>query len=183
LNKIWITVSTVPVFLLSLIIPTNLDIYGSEEYNESLALKQYNETLAYKYGDTAERSKMEIEHLLKECEQPSALGLPGMKTIYIEDKCKPVIEFYKGLGWEITRIGESIQDSEKDTITFTIASLAIGTCLLERFEMHVLLSGLDECQKTIEYYLANGYNLVEKTDKGVELVQRPGNETGAIGNK
>lgn len=166
LNKIWIAVSTFPVFLLSLIVPTDLYIYG---------LQDYNETLQYKYGNTTEKLKMEIkgkiERLFKECKSPIQ-GLPDTVSIYFEDKCKPIIDYYKNLGWQVTALYESPIDPKKDVIVISSDAMILGTCLKEKFGTHVLLSNLDECKKVREYYLDNGYDFVEKIGEGVELIQR-----------
>jgi hypothetical protein len=67
---------------------------------------------------------------------------------------------------------------------------------VERFENHLLLHDNDDdtgmntftgivdytgvipkCQKVIQYYLNNGYDLVDKYDKKVELILRQGPST------
>ena len=176
-NKMKIGIILIIAFAAYLLSHVFTHVYGSVDYNESLA---------YKYGNTTDKLKMEIEHLFKECvdfiniPDQSKYGISGEVVIYLEDRCKPVIDHYKNLGWEVKKIGEGINDRKKDVITFAIGFLTSGACLNERFETHVLLNDFDECQRTIEYYLSNGYDLVDKYDEKVELIQRQGNETGAI---
>ena len=160
------------LFLLPLIISTNVDVYG--------ALESLNESLAYKYGSTTDRSKMEIEQLFKEC---TVLLADLTVDIYFEDKCKPVIDHYKGLGWYVVTISKSLAEKEKDQIGLALGFTGLFGCQSERFEGHVLLQDREDCQKVIKYYLEDGYDLVDKYDKKVELVQMQGNQTTAAGSK
>jgi hypothetical protein len=166
-------VSIFSVSLLSLIIPTDLYIYGLQEYNQSLA---------YKYGNTTERLKLDIQHLYNECVEniapPTDYTGIGSAEISFQDKCKPVIKYYEDLGWFVTNIGESIYNrgSKYDSALLSFG-LNFGGCVADRFEQHVLLTleftELD-CQKVLEYYLGNGYDLVDKYDEKVELIKKQG---------
>jgi hypothetical protein len=65
---------------------------------------------------------MEIEHLVNECVEtmnvpdPFKFGASGMVGIYFEDKCKPVIDYYEYLGWNVTSIHQGTSDRKKDII-------------------------------------------------------------------
>jgi hypothetical protein len=173
-------ISLAAAFVLPLITSTNVDVYGSQD--------SLNESLAYKYGNPTEKSRMQIQELFSECVESSIKpgempdGKSGYATIYLGDKCKPVIDFYKNLGWDVTDIAKST-DNGLDTITLGTGFFSHGSCLIEKFEEHVLLRDADYCKRVTEYYVANGYDLVDKYNEKVELIQRQGNETGAIGNK
>jgi hypothetical protein len=163
LNKISIILSIFSVFVLSLIIPGNLYIYGIPENNQSLE---------YKYGNATERTKMDYRSLYNECVEYGSKPF-GQAIILFVDKCKPIIKDYEMAGFYVSDFQKSLNDQKEDTIKIVRSHFTSDDdCLFEDFKEHILLFDSDKCQRVTEYYLNNGYDLVDKYDKKVELIQR-----------
>ena len=157
-----------------LVIPNtlNLYVYGSQEYNE---------TLEYKYATPEEKLKLDSQHIRSDCMVLRDMAL----FILMLDKCKPIVEEEeKDGGWRVDGIGQTVlnevNDIKEDLITLIHDTTGINSepiCLTEisgKAKMsawHVLLKDNDHCQRVIEYYLANGWELVDKYDEKVELIK------------
>ena len=93
-------------------------------------------------------------------------------VIYFMDKCKSIIKEFEINGYYVGDIGKKYADINADMITLVKSyEETAQDCLYDNFEVHVLLVDSDKCQRIIEYYLGNGYDLVDKYDNKVELIQ------------
>jgi len=139
-----------------------------KEAEEAEGERQENQSLEYKYGNTTK-----TESLWDQCvEYGSRTFMVESAVIYFMDKCKPIIKEFEINGYYVSDIGKKYADVNADMITLVKSyEETAQDCLYENFQVHFLLHDNDKCQRVIEYYLANGYDLVDKYDNKVELIQ------------
>jgi len=156
------------------------DEQKEEEAEEAEGERVDNQSLEYKYSNTTK-----TESLWDQCvEYGSRTFMVQSAVIFFMDKCKPIIKEFEINGFYVSDIGKKYSDINADMITLVKSyEERAQDCLYDNFEVHVLLHDSDKCQRVIEYYLGNDYDLVDKYDAKVELIKVQGNETGAIGNK